>query len=212
MPNKVTVKPCSGCAKPGPSISSGERTCHECSAARRLSTHFICTRCRELKPRTEFTMPRARPAAYVCKPCRSAYERARNAAIRDAKYRHVFIAGYCAHCGAAFVAKWYPDRKQPAPRHCCDDCRIAEQNRRPRLSPVQRQAVFERDKWICQICRRRVSKKIAWPHPMSAVIDHIVPLSAGPESGGVHALYNVQCAHQGCNSRKQHHYAQGALL
>ena len=55
--------------------------------------------------------------------------------------------------------------------------------------------VYERDNWTCQLCRLPVDPRLAWPHPMSASVDHIVPLS----QGGDHSLANVQCAHLRCN-------------
>jgi hypothetical protein len=64
-----------------------------------------------------------------------------------------------------------------------------------RFAPIE---VFERDGWTCGPCMRPVDPAIAWPDPMSASVDHIVPLSRG----GAHALANVQCAHLGCNSSK----------
>ncbi|WP_020572549.1 HNH endonuclease [Parafrankia discariae] len=44
------------------------------------------------------------------------------------------------------------------------------------------------------------------------MIDHIVPLAAGVELGGVHAPWNVQCAHFLCNSIKRDQFAQAALF
>lgn len=58
--------------------------------------------------------------------------------------------------------------------------------------------VFERDNWFCGICGLKVDGTLAWPDPMSASLDHIVPLSRG----GSHTLDNVQCAHLVCNTRK----------
>lgn len=58
--------------------------------------------------------------------------------------------------------------------------------------------VHERDGWTCGLCRLPVDPGLAWPHPMSASVDHILPLSRG----GSHTLANVQCAHLSCNSRK----------
>lgn len=64
---------------------------------------------------------------------------------------------------------------------------------------INRNIVFMRDGWICQICKKRVNKKLRLPNRMSASLDHIVPLSLG----GIHAYSNVQLAHLRCNSRKQ---------
>ena len=58
--------------------------------------------------------------------------------------------------------------------------------------------IFERDKWVCQLCGGKVNKKTKHPHPQSATLDHVIPLS----KGGLHVKGNVQIAHLGCNSRK----------
>ena len=58
--------------------------------------------------------------------------------------------------------------------------------------------VFERDDWLCGLCGEPVDKDLSWPDPMSASLDHIIPLSRG----GAHTLDNVQLAHLVCNIRK----------
>lgn len=55
--------------------------------------------------------------------------------------------------------------------------------------------IYMRDGWICQLCKKKVDKKLKWPHQMSASIDHIVPVS----KGGAHLKSNVQLAHLICN-------------
>lgn len=64
--------------------------------------------------------------------------------------------------------------------------------------PVDRLEVFERDRWRCQLCRKKVDRRLAWPHPRSASLDHVVPLA----DGGSHTKANVQLAHLECNVRK----------
>ncbi|MEU9218915.1 HNH endonuclease [Streptomyces sp. NPDC048376] len=59
--------------------------------------------------------------------------------------------------------------------------------------------IHTRDGWVCQLCHEPIDQTIAWPHPKSPSIDHIIPLSRG----GAHALSNVQSAHLGCNSSKR---------
>lgn len=70
--------------------------------------------------------------------------------------------------------------------------------------------IYERDKWICQICQQPVDKNLIFPHPMSKSIDHIIPISRG----GSHEESNVQLAHLVCNkkagAKKQEHYEQAA--
>lgn len=58
--------------------------------------------------------------------------------------------------------------------------------------------VFERDGWICQICGRKINKRLNWPNPLSKSIDHIIPLS----KGGNDSPINVQAAHLRCNLSK----------
>ncbi|MFD7109169.1 HNH endonuclease [Streptomyces microflavus] len=58
--------------------------------------------------------------------------------------------------------------------------------------------VHTRDGWTCQLCRLPIDPDVAWPHPESPSVDHVIPLSRG----GTHALSNVQSAHLGCNSSK----------
>lgn len=59
--------------------------------------------------------------------------------------------------------------------------------------------VYERDDWLCRLCRRPIDPAIAWPDPMSPSVDHRVPLA----KGGEHSMANAQAAHLGCNSRKR---------
>jgi len=58
--------------------------------------------------------------------------------------------------------------------------------------------VYERDGWVCQLCRLPIDPSIAWPDSMSPSVDHRVPLA----KGGEHSMANAQAAHLGCNSRK----------
>lgn len=60
--------------------------------------------------------------------------------------------------------------------------------------------IFERDKWICQVCRRKVNRNLSYPNPMSASLDHILPMALG----GGHTQANVQLAHLRCNIKKSH--------
>lgn len=68
--------------------------------------------------------------------------------------------------------------------------------------------VYERDGWVCQLCRLPIDPAVAWPASMSASVDHVVPLA----KGGDHSLANVQAAHLGCNSRKRDRLEAPGLL
>jgi hypothetical protein len=63
---------------------------------------------------------------------------------------------------------------------------------------ISREAVFERDHWICGLCGLGIDSQLSWPDPWSATLDHIVPLTRG----GAHRLSNVQAAHARCNISK----------
>lgn len=58
--------------------------------------------------------------------------------------------------------------------------------------------VFERDDWTCGICDEPVDQALTYPDPMSASLDHVVPLSLG----GPHTRGNARCSHLVCNIRR----------
>ena len=58
--------------------------------------------------------------------------------------------------------------------------------------------IYRRDAGRCQLCGQRVHKRFRYPHPESATVDHIVPIT----QGGRHAEDNVQLAHARCNLAK----------
>ena len=68
---------------------------------------------------------------------------------------------------------------------------------------VERRAVFDRDSWVCYLCHTSLDPQADVFDPLSATVDHVVPLSLA----GEHTMANVRCACLGCNSRKQDHEA-----
>lgn len=60
-----------------------------------------------------------------------------------------------------------------------------------RVEYVDRLKVFERDGWVCGICKRPVSRD-------DVSIDHIIPIARG----GDHTYENCQTAHLACNISK----------
>lgn len=64
--------------------------------------------------------------------------------------------------------------------------------------PYASEEIAERDGWRCQICRKRISRKLKWPHPRSLSIDHIIPVSLG----GDDVKANVNATHLICNMHK----------
>lgn len=60
-------------------------------------------------------------------------------------------------------------------------------------------AVFERDKWTCQICRVKTPRaRRGTNEPNAPELDHIIPLA----KGGSHTWINLQCACRRCNGAK----------
>lgn len=70
--------------------------------------------------------------------------------------------------------------------------------RDPNAELIDRDAIGDRDGWLCGLCRKPVDRTLAYPAPMGASLDHIVPLSLG----GGHNPANVQIAHLFCNVSK----------
>mgnify|MGYP003601903313 FL=1 len=54
-------------------------------------------------------------------------------------------------------------------------------------------------KHTCGICGRDVDKTLAYPHPLSPAIDHIIPVSKG---GHPSNMDNLQLTHWKCNRDK----------
>lgn len=61
------------------------------------------------------------------------------------------------------------------------------------------QGIFERDGWSCHLCETQIDRELTYPDPMSASLDHVVPLSRG----GAHSRRNCAASHLICNVRKQ---------
>lgn len=122
----------------------------------------------------------------------------------------VWTAGFCRGCGEPFVSS------AAHARYCSESCerrvsrQVRKDRRRARLKSqkgqdvVYRRKVFERDGWVCRLCRKPVKRDALVPHPKAPTLDHILPLALG----GLHDYANVQCAHFICNSRKSAYVTQ----
>lgn len=106
----------------------------------------------------------------------------------------------CQHCLTPFRAD------TPRRKYCGSECqlRINQQRRNRRtthcfIEDVSKTVVATRDKWRCQLCGKRVSQTLQYPHPMSPSLDHVIPIARG----GEHSYANTQLAHLTCNIRKR---------
>lgn len=66
------------------------------------------------------------------------------------------------------------------------------------VEDVKLSVLFARDAGRCGICGEQADMATRWPDPLTATIDHVIPMSRG----GLHEYANVQLAHAVCNSRK----------
>lgn len=142
------------------------------------------------------------PRAYCGGECRRTGEALRLAALRPPRTCGDCAAPigrsvtYCDTCRATRHAANRQRRKELERRL---GLRQGQNNDRQRAKhygveyePIRRRRVYDRDGWCCGIiCRQPVDPALRYPDPMSASLDHVVPLSRG----GPHTYANVQLAH-----------------
>lgn len=131
--------------------------------------------------------------------CRYRFEKPLHDACMDcgcelkADTRHV---RRCIECKKKRRKAW-KKRVGKTPRKRC------ERHGVPCDSSVRSRAVFERDGYVCQLCKSKCLKKFTViddvPHPLSPTVDHIIAISLGIKG---HTWDNVQCACWACNIAK----------
>lgn len=129
--------------------------------------------------------------------------------IRDQRPAWQVEMRICVICGDAFVPRRVD--QGTCTTECADAYRVVsridtghrrrERIKSTRVAPINPKDVYRRDQWVCGLCGEVIDEGLNYPHPMSASLDHIVPLSRG----GVHQLHNVQASHLRCNLRKYNH-------
>lgn len=124
-----------------------------------------------------------------------------------------YRAGY-----ASSVARGYVESRRKGTRHPCVDCgkgiwtgercstcwRGAVKSRR-NIPATDRLATYERDGWLCKICREPVARDEKAPSPLAPTIDHVIPLVECIRRFGWEyqdGMHNWQTAHYVCNCRK----------
>lgn len=112
----------------------------------------------------------------------------------------LFLWGYADTVGHI---KKEPGMGKKDPRGAYSDRPVY--GKRPERNPSSR-ALYEANKKIilatqsiCGICGKPVDKTLKYPDPMSASVDHIIPVS---KHGDPISLDNLQLAHRYCNRMK----------
>lgn len=136
--------------------------------------------------------------------------------LRSLRERYIPVpsrAVSCAVCLSLFYSKG------GRARYCSKSCQKkgcasgGSHRKRARLAgvfyePVNKIAVFNRDGWKCQICRKPTPKsKMGTNHPNAPTLDHRIAIA----NGGAHSYSNIQCACRSCNSVKSAGPALGQL-
>lgn len=125
------------------------------------------------------------PSPSRCEDCR-----------RPARPR-VFVGGECAWCGDAFVVPSFTGEARYCSARCLKKWHKSQRESSPFLvSPVVRAAIYERDRWLCQICYEPVDANAHYLDDWAPSLDHIVPQS----KGGGHEPENLRLAHRWCNA------------
>lgn len=167
------------------------------AAARRRSECKVCPECG-----VEFIAKNTTKQKYCSSECGNRHNGP------DSKTKTCSVAGCCRPVRARGVCGMHYKRLLRAEGKLRDpwderrrknyEKRRARKNSNGPVEDFTNLDIYERDKWHCGICGLKVDEDLAYPDPMSASLDHIVPLS----KGGMHTRKNVQLAHLRCNVSK----------
>lgn len=211
-PRKMTIQKCAYC-------------CHEfkLTIARANQSQVFCSKSCTARARTDLSRPsRFRPFCPVFFPiCRCGKQfttsvGGNKCCSLECRWK-LRKTDNCEHCGMEYV----PMKGQ---RMCSLACRKASKkesriasrklrkqkglNHRKHRERARRYGVpyetimlskvLERDGPTCMLCGSPTNLTARVPHPRSATLDHVIPMS----KGGAHLYSNVQIAHFICNSKR----------
>jgi hypothetical protein len=195
------------------------RTCGHCGvslAGRQRNAVYCGQLCWQRAKVAAQVKPRVIGPCDVCgEPAKSAASRFCSGRCEQWRRRHPDAEWQqgrtCGHCNVPI------DHLNQKAKWCGDTCMGAAASAKRRATlrgldsePINRRLVFERDGWRCHLCGERINQRLAHPHPMSASLDHIIPISI-PGSPG-HVRTNVAASHLTCNLRKHNGGGNEQLL
>ena len=174
------AKACTGCGRPGGKRRDWTR-CEACLAEDRRRKASDANRA------AAEAMHRAAARVTTCAECQTTYCR-----LYGNKEKR--FGGRVQLCSAACQ-----ESRRIAGKRVAKSTRAARKRGDGKAERIDPLAVFARDGWRCQLCKRKTPKaKRGTCADDAPELDHIVPLS----KGGPHSLTNVQCACRACNNEK----------
>lgn len=213
--SQVSDVPCLGCRQVLTihQIKEGQRYCSRSCFKRRRNSKGLCKNCGQgfwtKRDRTTYCSDECRVEA-IRRPLSSrwvCYLTYSNCQVCGTlicwKSLRVYCSEACTRKGAARLAyQRNPERFKRAAH------RRRARIKKAFVDDVDATKVYERDKWMCHICGKKVRKSPRFPRdPEMASLDHLIPL----DQQGAHSYANVACSHLRCNLRK-HTSATGEQL
>lgn len=218
---KIRNHTCAGCGEdftrmasgPAPKRPACSKPCRTWIASGKQGLRPQIRRCARCQEEIPAARPNARYCTAICSDIAAGRRRAEPLPIRtcalaecDIQFQPLFDRQRCC---CEKHGKVHSHREYRAAgkevREEWGDARRERHHKRRALkkeagtgNPVRFSEIAERDQWTCGLCRDAVDSALEWPDPMSASLDHIVPLT----KGGVHDPANVQLAHLKCNTAK----------
>ena len=107
----------------------------------------------------------------------------------------------CRSKSSASCSHVQPRSSRTDSAYCSDLCSQRSHGglrNRYRKSEVHRE-LLARDGNRCGICSQRIDMRREWPHPRSASVDHLIPVSVG----GSDELANLRLVHLSCNCARR---------
>jgi 5-methylcytosine-specific restriction endonuclease McrA len=149
-----------------------------------------CRKCRNTAPKPYGSKKQAvsLPEPRTCPVCEKLWQ-------PTAKSKTRYCSTVCVNVSRGSVGVLQGDRARYAAKLARRRAAIVSQT----IETVDPETVYARDKWVCQLCNRRVNPAIRGVSRWAPSLDHVIPVS----KGGAHSYANVQLAHFGCNSAKQ---------
>lgn len=175
-----------------------------------IKTELWCPSCKTMKSVLEFHRSNGKPSGYQsrCIVCHKKLRDAHRITHREennAKNR-LYYANHRAE-KRAYYEKHVAEKKLYDQNYAIENhekVKSKDKAKRARklgatVEKFTDKEIFERDLWICQICFKKVNRRLRYPNPLCASLDHIIPLS----KGGSHSRQNCCLAHLRCNVSKQ---------